>query len=153
MLFKKKELKAYVSGKGIPLSEVEDEVFSSGMMGKGMAIIPDTGLIVSPIDGIVEVANPQMPHAIGLRTKDGFELLLHIGIDTVSLANEGFKLLISENKKIKTGEPLLSFDRNIIAKAGLSDTVMLVVTDPKKYQFTFTTDREFITGDVIGSWK
>jgi len=154
MFFKKKKsLKAFVTGTAVPLSEVKDEVFSTGMMGDGIAIIPKEGLIISPIDGRIEVANPQMQHAIGLKTQENIEMLIHVGVDTVNLKNEGLELLVSEGQKVKTGDPLLRFDRNIISSAGLDDVVMLIITDSKDFKFDFLTGVEVIKGEEIATWK
>ncbi len=150
---KKKKLDAFVTGKVVPLTEVKDEVFSTGMMGEGLAIYPVAGRIVSPVDGVIKAANLQMQHAIGLETQEGIELLIHVGLDTVSLANEGFELLVSEGQKVKAGELLLRFDRKVISSAGLDDVVMLIVTNPKDYQFDFQTGIEVVDGEEIGTWK
>lgn len=153
MFFKKKKvLRAFVTGTSIPLSDVHDEVFSTGVMGEGIAIEPKDELIVSPIDGRIEAANPKMQHAVGLKMQDGIEVLLHVGLDTVNLKNEGFKLLVSEGQKVQAGDPLLHFDRRVISKAGLADVVMLIVTNPQKYQFIFHTGAEVTSGEEIGTW-
>jgi glucose-specific phosphotransferase system IIA component len=123
------------------------------MMGEGLAIYPAAGRIVSPVDGVIKAANLQMQHAIGLETQEGIELLIHVGLDTVSLANEGFELLVSEGQKVKAGELLLRFDRKVISSAGLDDVVMLIVTNPKDYQFDFQTGIEVVDGEEIGTWK
>jgi len=79
--------------------------------------------------------------------------LIHVGLDTVSLANEGFELLVSEGQKVKAGELLMRFDRKVISSAGLDDVVMLIVKNPKDYQFDFQTDIEVVDGEEIGTWK
>ena len=150
---KKKQINAFVTGRVVPLSEVKDQVFSTGMMGEGLAIYPKEGLIVSPVDGTIEAANPEMRHAVGLKTQEGIELLIHVGLDTVELKNEGFELLVSEGQKVKSGEPLLLFDRKAISSAGLDDVVMLVITDPKGYQFDFQMGFEVANKEEIGTWK
>ena len=154
MFFKKKKsINAFVSGKTIPLSEVKDVVFSTGMVGDGIAIIPKEGLIISPIDGKIELANPEMQHAIGLKTNDSIELIIHVGLDTVNLNNKGFELLVSQGQKVKIGDPLLSFDRNVIASAGFEDVVIMIVTNPKEFQFKFQTNIEVSKGEEIAIWN
>ncbi|EOL41419.1 PTS system, glucose subfamily, IIA component [Enterococcus phoeniculicola] len=133
-MFLKKKTKIYapIEGKLVALSSVEDEVFSSGMMGQGFAIEPVSETVVAPADAEIVSANEKMRHAIGLRLKNGCELLIHVGIDTVSLKNQGFSVLVNEGDKVKKGEPLLTFDSQLIKEAGLQKTVLLIVTDPKE---------------------
>lgn len=131
-LFKKnknKALYAFAEGMTVDLSEVNDEVFSQKMMGEGIAIKPSDNKIYSPCDGIVAVIMKESKHAVCIRTEEGVELLIHVGIDTVTLNGEGFELHCEEGKTVKKGELLLSFDRKLIAQKGLEDTTMLVITE------------------------
>ncbi|MGM0125682.1 PTS system, sugar-specific IIA component [Enterococcus sp. AZ194] len=145
-MFWKKKLKVFapIDGKYGVLSAVEDEVFSSGMMGQGLAIEPLTETIVAPIDAEVVSASETMRHAIGLRLKNGCELLIHVGIDTVSLKNQGFTILVNEGDKVKQGDPLLKFDSRLIKEAGLQQTVLLIVTDQKGLSIELSSNMETV---------
>lgn len=122
-------LKAVVTGRIIPIENVEDEVFSSGMMGVGMAIEPAENIIYAPGNGRVISANLEMGHAIGLKMDSGIEVLIHIGIDTVKLPANTFSVKVKENQKVKAGTKLIEFDRDAIARNNYKDTVIVVLTD------------------------
>lgn len=122
-------LKAVVTGRTIPIEEVEDEVFSSGMMGTGIAIEPVENMIYAPGNGKVISVNAEMAHAIGLKLDSGIEVLIHIGIDTVKLPSDTFIIKVKENQRVKTGTELIEFDKDTITKNHYKDTVIVVVTD------------------------
>lgn len=125
-----KTLRAIVSGRTIPIETVSDETFASKVLGDGIAFEPSgSHAVLSPADGVVISASPDMPHAIGLQLKFGLDILIHIGIDTVDMGGEGFKLLVSEGQKVKTGQPLVQFDLEAIAAAGHPSTTMMIFTD------------------------
>lgn len=126
---KLEHLKAYVSGEQRLLETINDEVFSSGMMGKGLVILPAEDIIYSPADAIVVSANDDMRHAIGLKFSNGMEVLIHIGLDTVTLNNKGFELLVNQNQSVKEGDPLIRFDNQLILDSGLDNPVILVITN------------------------
>lgn len=138
-LFKKK-IYAPVSGKSIALGNVEDEVFSSLMMGDGIAIDPTDDVIVAPCDCLVKLIMEGSNHALGLLMNNGVELLIHVGIDTVNLKGEGFEPLVKEGQKVKLGTPLLKFDKDYIVQKGYSPMIMLIITEDsgnkisKKYE-------------------
>ena len=121
-----------VKGTALPLSEVKDEVFSTGSMGKGIAIKPECDLVKSPVNGEVIMAYPT-GHAIGLRSTDGVEILIHIGMDTVNLNGKGFNLKVKQGDKVKIGDPLVKFDSKVIKEAGYSDIIPIVITNTNKY--------------------
>ena len=123
-----KELTAYVSGSVIPITEVNDPVFSSKSLGDGIAIRPEGQTITAPCSGEISMA-ADTGHAIGITVNNGAELLLHIGIDTVSMNGEGFQLQIKEGKKVKQGDPLLRFDKALIEAKGFSADCILIVTN------------------------
>ncbi|CDG03771.1 beta-glucoside-specific PTS transporter subunit IIABC [Lactococcus lactis] len=125
-------IKSPVSGQVIPLSEVEDEVFKSGAMGAGVAIIPENGEYVSPVDGIITTLFPT-GHAIGLLSDNGTEVLIHIGMDTVNLKGEGFLVKVEQNQHVTVGTPLISVDLSKIKSAGYSTTTPVIVTNSKEY--------------------
>jgi len=120
------------TGHVIPLSEVKDEVFSSGAMGKGIAIEPTDGVLYAPADGEIALVFPT-GHAVGLNTDDGAEILMHIGMDTVELDGKGFETLVEKGDKVKAGQPLVKFDIEAIQVAGYPVTTPIVVTNSKNY--------------------
>ena len=122
-------LTAYVSGKAIPLREVGDGVFSEGIMGDGLAIIPENETLYAPADAEVTVMMPESRHACGLKLNNGMELLLHIGIDTVDMKGDGFEYLVQEGQQVRMGTPLIRFDRAKIKAAGHPDVTVCVITE------------------------
>ena len=131
-----------LSGEVVELANVNDPVFSSGAMGKGLAIKPSEGVVYAPADAEVTIAF-ETGHAYGLKTASGAELLIHIGIDTVSMNGEGFEKLVAAGDKVKAGAPLAKFDSSKIAAAGLDDTTMVIVTN--------TADFEVVEGLAQGT--
>lgn len=121
------ELKAPVSGLVRPMSGAKDETFASCMMGGGVVIVPTEDTIVAPCDGTVTLCSEANKHAIGLQSDSGQELIIHVGVDTVSLNGKGFILLKEQGSKMVTGEPLLRFDRKAIEAEGLCSDIMLIL--------------------------
>lgn len=126
------EIKAPVNGKAIDLSEVKDEVFAGGALGKGVAIIPEDGRICAPCDGIVSLVYPT-GHAIGIQSENGAELLIHIGMDTVTLEGKCFDIKVKQGQAVKAGELLIEADLEGIRSAGLDITTPIVVTNVDDY--------------------
>jgi len=124
---------APVAGEVCPFSEVKDEVFSSGAMGNGIAIKPSEGVLKSPVDGTVSLVFPT-GHAIGLKSKNGAEILIHIGMDTVELNGEGFEVLVSKDQEVKAGQPLVKFDLDAIKAKGYDLTTPVIITNSKSYK-------------------
>lgn len=134
--FKKKkvEVLAYSQGKVIPLSEVSDEVFSSGMMGEGFAIRPDhEGTIIAPFEAEVVSVFPTK-HAISLRNNNGVEVLLHFGLDTVELDGVPFDVKVKQGDKVDAGEVLASIDLKMIVNAGKETDLIFVIPDRNQYK-------------------
>ena len=115
------------SGKLVPLSEVPDETFASGVLGEGIAIEPSDGLFCSPVDGTVETI-AETKHAIGFAADNGLEILVHVGLETVSLNGEGFEILVKEGDKVKAGQPVAKADLALIRERGLKTITSLVLT-------------------------
>ncbi|MDO4601284.1 MAG: PTS system trehalose-specific EIIBC component [Eubacteriales bacterium] len=124
-----KELKAILDGSVVPLEEVPDEVFSRKIMGDGVAIEPSSAVVCAPADGEITVAMEETGHACGMKLKNGLEILIHVGIDTVSMGGDGFELLVKEGDMVKNGTPLIRFDKEKIKAAGHPCTTMLIVTE------------------------
>jgi PTS system beta-glucosides-specific IIC component len=127
------ELVSPLAGKLLPLSEVKDEVFSSGAMGEGVAVEPSEGVLHAPADGKVVMTFPT-GHAIGMKTSDGAEILMHIGMDTVNLQGHGFETLVAKGDEVKAGDELVKFDIDAIHAKGYVVTTPIVVTNSKDYE-------------------
>ena len=121
-----------IVGDVVALADVNDPVFSSGAMGQGIAVKPSQGVVYAPADAEVSIAFPT-GHAFGLKTRNGAEVLIHVGIDTVSMDGEGFEAKVAQGDKVKAGDVLGTFDSNKIAAAGLDDTTMVIVTNTADY--------------------
>lgn len=142
--FKKEEFKivAPVDGKMILLENVPDEMFSQKIMGDGFAVKPESGTVVAPISGVAETVFPT-GHAVGITTKDGIECIVHIGVDTVELNGEGFTTLIKQGTKVKAGQPIVKFDKELLEEKGYELVTMVVF--PAGY------DKEFALGERMVS--
>lgn len=130
-LFKKKkaiELKSPVKGRVIDIKDVPDEVFASGMLGSGIAIDPTEGFVYSPCD--CEIVNMfPTKHAVGIKTKEGLEILIHIGIDTVEMKGEGFDAFVNIGDKVKAGDKLITFDLELVKSKAKSPITPMVITN------------------------
>lgn len=126
------KLVAPITGKSIPLSEVPDPVFAQKMAGDGLAINPTGDVAVAPADGeLTLVFNTK--HAFALTTDNGAELLVHIGLETVSLNGEGFEQLVEQGTKVKAGTPIIKFDREFIKSKGLPIVTPVLITNPDAF--------------------
>ncbi len=123
-----KELKSILDGKVMPIEEAPDDVFSQKIMGDGLAIEPSNTVVTAPADCEVSVVMADTGHACGLSLPNGVELLIHVGVDTVDMGGDGFKLLVKEGDHVKAGQPLIEFDPAKIKAAGHPCTTMLIVT-------------------------
>ncbi|WP_082232539.1 PTS sugar transporter subunit IIA [Halobacillus massiliensis] len=121
-------LVAPLSGKVVSLDEVPDPVFSQRMMGDGVAIQPDNGKVVSPVDGEIVQLFPTN-HAVGIKTKSGVEVLVHIGLETVSMEGEGFEGHITTGDKVKAGDHLITFDTALVEEKAKSTITPVVITN------------------------
>ena len=119
---------APIKGRAVPLSEVEDQIFSSGMLGPGLAIAPDSGPVVSPVDGEILVAFPT-GHAYGIRAASGVELLIHVGMDTVNLQGEHFTAHVKQHDKVRRGQTLVDVDWKAVEAAGYQTVTPVVVSN------------------------
>ena len=123
-----KELKSILDGKVIPIEEAPDDVFSQKIMGDGVAIEPANTVVTAPADCDVSVVMADTGHACGLTLPNGVELLIHVGVDTVDMGGDGFKLLVNEGDHVKAGQKLIEFDPEKIKAAGHPCTTMLIMT-------------------------
>lgn len=121
-----------IVGEVYPLSEISDAAFSTGLLGKGLVVRPSEGQVYAPFDGTIETLFPTN-HAIGLKSEDGIELLIHIGMDTVNLAGKYFTPKVKQGDKIEKGQLLVEFDGMAIQEAGYSIDTPIVVTNTKEY--------------------
>ena len=126
------KLHSPIVGEVVALSEVNDPVFSSGVMGQGIAVKPSKGVVYAPADAEIAIAFPT-GHAYGLKTDNGAEILIHVGIDTVSLNGEGFEAKVSQGDRVRAGDIIGTFDSEVIAANGLDDTTMVIITNTMDY--------------------
>ena len=138
-----------IVGEVVALENVNDPVFSSGAMGQGIAVKPSQGVVYAPADAEVTIAFAT-GHAYGLKTANGAEILIHVGIDTVSMDGEGFDKKVAQGDKVKAGDVLGTFDSAKIAAAGLDDTTMVIVTNTADYaSVTPVATGSVVKGDAI----
>lgn len=128
-LFKKKEevFQNFMAGQMVPISQVPDQVFSTGMMGQGYAIEPSDGQVFAPLSGKVATLFPT-GHAIGIETKEGYEILIHLGVDTVELNGKGFKTHVSVGSKVKQGDLLITMDVDEVKNQGKPTICPIIFT-------------------------
>ena len=122
-----------LAGEVKELSQATDPVFAQGLMGRGVVIVPSQGELVSPVNGRVTVFFPTK-HAIGILSDEGVEILMHIGMDTVNLEGKGFEGYVSQGDKVKVGDKLISFDIDMIKKAGYVTETPVIITNSDKYE-------------------
>lgn len=127
------EIASCIEGEMISIEQVNDPVFSSKTMGEGVAFIPEEGIVCSPIDGTIEVAFPT-GHAIAIKSSNGAEILIHIGINTVDLNGQHFKMLVNQGDSARKGQPLINFDLEAIKEKGYDTTTMMVITNSTEFK-------------------
>ncbi|RKD34092.1 beta-glucoside-specific PTS transporter subunit IIABC [Lacrimispora algidixylanolytica] len=140
-------IKSPVGGTVIALSEVPDEVFASGTLGQGVAVIPDSGTIFAPCSGKVITA---YPHAVGIRTNLGAEVFVHIGIDTVKLGGKYFELQVKDGDEVKDGDVLIKADMESLKSESYNVTTMVLVTNSRDYEeIVPSTSKHATAGDIV----
>ena len=138
-----------VTGTVAQLSQVKDEAFSQGLLGKGIAVEPTVGKVVAPADGVLTTLFPTN-HAIGITTYEGVEILIHIGMDTVELEGKHFKAKATQGTQVKKGDVLVEFDIEAIKKAGYSVVTPVIVTNTNDWADVVETDSKTVTtGDTL----
>ena len=144
------EVVSPLAGQVKPLSQATDPVFSSGVMGQGVVIEPSQGELVSPVNGTVTVLFPTK-HAVGIVSEEGVEMLMHIGMDTVSLDGKGFEAHVEQGDKVVVGQQLISFDMDVIKEAGLVAETPVIITNQDDFQADVEGDlpRDIKRGEVL----
>ncbi|WP_462289877.1 beta-glucoside-specific PTS transporter subunit IIABC [Holdemanella biformis] len=138
-----------LDGDIIELKEVDDEVFASGVTGKGVAIVPTNNVVISPVEGTVSVLFPSK-HAVGITTKDGVELLVHIGLNTVMLNGEGFTAFVKQGDRVVCGQKLLEFDKEFILSKGYSLQSPVLVTNADQFSDIVMNENQTVkTGEEL----
>lgn len=131
-----------VTGTVVQLSETSDPVFSSGAMGGGVAVVPSEETVFSPVSGTVLSA---MPHAVGILSDDGAEVLVHVGIDTVEMAGDGLTCHVAQDSRVAAGDPIVTFSKEKVAAAGKQDTVFVIVTNSDDFASITPRDNGAVT--------
>ncbi|MBM7692534.1 PTS system glucose-specific IIA component [Peribacillus deserti] len=145
---KEEVLAAPATGKVVPLDQVPDPVFAEKMMGDGLAIDPSEGVIAAPADAEVLQVFPTK-HAVGLKTATGAEILIHIGLETVSMNGEGFETHVSAGDKVKKGQKLVSFDLNLIREKAKSTITPIIVTNGDSFEeLDKTSETQAVLGET-----
>ena len=140
---------APLSGRVIPMEEIPDQVFSQGILGEGVGIEPTGNVVVAPADATVCSVIEDSRHAVGLSLDNGAELLIHVGIDTVSMNGDGFQLHVKEGDRVRLGDKLITFDPEKIKAAGHPTTTAFLVTDPGDLTPVFTTNVDAQAGKTV----
>jgi len=144
------EFKAFLDGEVISLPEVNDGVFSAGIVGEGLAIRPASELLVAPVSAKVTVLMEDSRHAVGLTLSNGVEVLLHVGIDTVDMQGEGFEYLVKQGDEVAAGTPLLKFSREKIKAAGHPEVTVCIITNKNGVEsFNFRTGMAGKAGETV----
>ncbi|MDH5160908.1 PTS glucose transporter subunit IIA [Heyndrickxia sp. FSL K6-6286] len=148
----KEELQIYapINGQIISIEEVPDPVFNQKMMGEGVAVIPTEGSICSPVDGTILQVAPTK-HAVGILAKDGSEILIHIGLETVALKGEGFQVAVTTGDKVSKGQRLIDVDWEYIKIHAKSIITPIVITNSSHgdKQYIVTKEKEGIQGETV----
>ena len=142
------ELKAPLSGHVIPMDQIPDQVFSQGVLGQGVGIEPTGNVVVAPADATVSTVIEDSKHACGLLLDNGVELLIHVGMDTVTMGGDGFQLHVKEGDRVHVGDKLITFDPEKIRAAGHPTTTAFVITEPGSVHFNFHTGLDAQAGET-----
>ncbi|OTQ30380.1 PTS beta-glucoside transporter subunit EIIBCA [Gilliamella apicola] len=142
------QIRSPIKGKVIPMTEINDNVFSTGIVGQGIGIIPNDGVLKSPCKGIISMIF-HTKHALSIKLNNGADLLFHIGIDTVKLDGDGFETLVNVGDIVDIGDDLIKFDINNIKNHQLDPTVIFLVTNPDDYTISTFNENKQVTNDDI----
>lgn len=148
-IVKQIEIVSPIKGEVLKLEAIKDDAFASGVLGKGVAILPDEGKVFAPADGTVSTLFPTL-HALGIETDNGAEILIHIGLDTVQLNGEGFKAMVKQGDHIKQGQLLITFDKEFIEKKGYCIQTPVIVTNTDEFLDVVEVSKEQVnSGDSL----
>lgn len=148
-IVKQIEIVSPIKGEVLKLEVIKDDAFASGVLGKGVAILPDEGKVFAPADGTVSTLFPTL-HALGIETDNGAEILIHIGLDTVQLNGEGFKAMVKQGDHIKRGQLLITFDKEFIEKKGYCIQTPVIVTNTDEFLDVVEVAKEQVnSGDSL----
>ena len=148
------ELTAVSSGTVISLRDVPDKAFSEGILGDGVAIEPEEGLVVAPADGQVTMVLKSSGHGLGLKI-DGISFLIHVGVNTVKLKGEGFVLCVKAGDQVKKGQKLLAFQKELLEQKGFCSHVIFIrmkKEEPLEREVTFRWGTKALAGQTIIGW-
>lgn len=137
-----------VKGEVVPITQVNDEMFSTECLGKGVGIIPSSTKIVSPVDGEVTMLFPTK-HAVGLKSKNNTEILIHIGLDTVDLEGKPFISYVKKGDKVKKGQLLIEADFEEIKRLKYDETTMMVITNSKEFSSISVNTGKLDESDMV----
>lgn len=144
------KLVAVATGKVLAMTQAKDEAFATCAMGDGVVIEPEKGVVVAPADGKITALMEPSLHAIGIETKEGLNLLVHIGIDTVKLDGKGFRAFVKSGQEVKAGDKLVEFDINLIKKEGYSPDIMVVVLEDSNLpKVAYKTGEKTVAGKTV----
>lgn len=146
---KEGDIVAPLSGRILPLAEIPDEVFSQGVLGDGVGIDPTSNVVLAPADASVSSVIEDSRHACGLALDNGIELLIHVGIDTVSMGGDGFELHVKEGDRVRRGDPLITFDLDKIRAAGHPTVTAFLVTETGDASIDFHTGIDAAAGETV----
>ena len=153
-IFKKKKkqevITSCISGKIVPIEKVNDGVFSAKILGDGVGIYPNEDIVLSPCDGEIVSVMEETKHALGIKTSNDMEILIHVGINTVSMKGQGFEVFVKPGDKVSKGDKLISFSRSLIKDNNLDDVVIMVVTNSDQFEdLNFKTHINEVSNDTI----
>ena len=144
------KLVAVATGKVLAMTQAKDEAFATCAMGDGVVIEPEKGVVVAPADGKITALMKPSLHAIGIETKEGLNLLIHIGIDTVKLDGKGFEAFVKSGQEVKAGDKLVEFDIDLIKKEGYSPDIMVVVLEDSNLpKVAYKTGEKTVAGKTV----
>ncbi|MCC3868834.1 PTS sugar transporter subunit IIA [Terrisporobacter mayombei] len=153
-IFKKKKkqkmVTSCVSGRIVPIEKVNDGVFSAKILGEGIGIYPSEDVIISPCDGEIISVMEETKHALGIKMSNNMEVLIHVGINTVSMKGQGFENFVKKGDKVNTGDKLITFNRELIKENNLDDVIIIVVTNSDQFEnLNFQTDKDEVSKDTV----
>ncbi len=151
MFFKKKsknEILAISNGQLISIDKINDPTFSAKLLGDGYGLVSNDGIVVAPFDGEVAMVFPTK-HALGLVNNDGIEMLIHIGIDTVTLNGEGFETLVEAGTKVKAGTPLVKFDVAFLKEKSIDPTIAVIISNANGKTINIVNDQAVEAGKTV----